>query len=808
MLSEEDLKNILEKLSIEDKVKLISGESSWRTHAISQADIPVLKVSDGPNGVRGDGGVPSACFPVGICMASTWNVGLLKEIGTAIAEEAKIKSVQIVLGPTINIHRTPLGGRNFECFSEDALLSGELAAAYTNGLQAEGIGACLKHYVCNDSEFERHSLSVEVDERTLREIYLRPFEIAIKKSQPWTIMAAYNRINGIYACSHDELINQILKKEWGFDGLVISDWYAAKDTVGNYVGGLDLEMPGPAITFGPALQVAINEGKVDPSLIDDKVERLLRVINKVGNFDFPEIEKERAENLEAHRKVAYQAAAEGMVLLKNENLLPLNKENIKSLAIIGPNAQDFRIMGGGSSALKPHYVINPVEALRQALPEVTIYEHFGCHTYKYIPGPDPQLLSPEKESSQSGFSCSFFDNFTDTTPINQRIIANNTIFAGNPFSPQHAAKALKIHGYYFSEIEGLYEFGLLSTGQSRLSINGEVLIDSWEAEHRTPGDAFFQQADLEKRGTYFIEANTQIEILIEFSHLEEHSFRAVRYGILPPQLEDSVAQAVKVAEKADYVLLLTGTNDDWETEGNDRETLALPGRQDELVEQVLFANNNTVVVNNSGSPVSMPWVDQAPAIIQTWFAGQEFGNALTDIILGIVNPSGKLPITFPRCLQDTPAYTSYPGEFGKVHYGEGIFVGHRWYLSRNIPCLFPFGHGLSYTQFSYDTMSYKDYVVSVTITNLGKIQGKETIQIYSKALDSKISQPERKLIGFKKVDLAAGESITAVIELDDMAFSYWHVQKHSWELSPGEYQISAASSSTDQHLNEIITISP
>lgn len=739
-------------------------------------------------------------------MASTWNLDLLKDIGTAIAEEAKFKSVQIVLGPTINIHRTPLGGRNFECFSEDALLSGELAAAYTNGLQAEGVGACLKHYVCNDSEFERHSLSVEVDERTLREIYLRPFEIAIKKSQPWTIMAAYNRINGIYACSHDELNNQILKKEWGFDGLVISDWYAAKETVDNFNGGLDLEMPGPAITFGPALQKAIDAGKVDPSIIDDKVIRLLRTINRAGNFDFPEIENERAENLEAHRKVAYQAAAEGMVLLKNDGLLPLKVENIKSLAIIGPNAEDFRIMGGGSSALKPHYISNPVAALRAALPDVKIVEHFGCHTYKYIPGPDSHLISPEKQSTQSGLSCHFLDNFTDTTPINQRLITGNTLYASNPFSPQQAAKALKLQGFYLAESTGDYEFSLLSTGQSRLSINGDVLIDSWEAEHREPGDAFFQQANQEKRASYFIEANTQVEILIEFNHLEQNSFRVVRYGILPPQLEDSVAQAVEIAGNADYVLLITGTNDDWETEGNDRETLALPGRQNELVEKVLAANNNTVLVNNSGSPISMPWKDQAPAIIQSWFAGQEFGNALADIVLGVVNPSGKLPITFPRRLEDTPAYTSYPGEFGKVHYGEGIFVGHRWYLSRDIPSLFPFGHGLSYTQFSYDEMSYKDHVVFVTITNTGKVQGKETIQIYSQALDSKVAQPIRKLIGFTKVDLAAGETATAAIELDDMAFSYWHSQKHGWELSPGEYQISAASSSTDTRLSERILI--
>lgn len=349
-----DIEAVLQKLTLEEKVTLVSGASFWRTFPITGADVPILKVSDGPNGVRGDGGVPAASFPVGICMAATWNTDLLQRIGDAVAEEALSKDVQVVLGPTINIHRTPLGGRNFECYSEDPLLSGRLAAAFTNGIQSRGVGACLKHYVCNDSEFERHTLSVEVDERTLREIYLRPFEIALKSSHPWTVMAAYNRINGDYACSHDRLINQILKGEWDYDGLVISDWFAAKETVANALGGLDLEMPGPTQVWGKALLEAIAEGAVGESLIDDKVRRLLRVIERTHRFEHPDEKPEQGVDNPAHRQTAYQAAAEGMVLLKNTGVLPLSGNDLKSIAVVGPNAAEFRIMGGGSSALKPH----------------------------------------------------------------------------------------------------------------------------------------------------------------------------------------------------------------------------------------------------------------------------------------------------------------------------------------------------------------------------------------------------------------------------------------------------------------------
>jgi beta-glucosidase len=800
-----DIEAILSKLDLAQKVKLVAGESMWRTFPLEDAGVPVLKVSDGPNGVRGDGGVSAACFPVGICMASTWNTNLLQEIGSAIADEAISKDVQVVLGPTINIHRTPIGGRSFECYSEDPYLSGMLAAAFTDGVQEKGVGACLKHYVCNDSEFERHTISTEVDERTLREIYLRPFELAIKASNPWTVMASYNRINGVYACSNDELVNGVLKGEWAYDGLVMSDWFAAKETVPNALGGLDLEMPGPAAAWGDRLATAVANGEVPEAIIDDKVRRLLRVIDRTGRFEQPDERAELSVNKPDHQQLAYEAATEGMVLLKNSGVLPLDKSMLQKIAVIGPNAEDFRIMGGGSSSLKPHYIATPMTALQDKLTGTEIVSALGCATHKYIPEPARGLVSPGTDSNARGLFGQFFADDLDSEIIAERVIGPATIHIAGRASNAGAAR---FTGHYSVTESGSYEFGLLSTGQARMYIDDKLIIDNWDDTE--PGEAFFTQATSERRATIGCAAGDQVALRIDFKVDPGQTFRALRYGILPPQKEDSIAEAVSLAESADAVILMVGTNDDWETEGNDRTTLALPGDQDRLIEAVLAVNPNTVVVNNSGSPISMPWLESAPAVVQSWFAGQEFGNALADILFGVVNPSGKLPVTFPRRLQDTPAYTSYPGEFGKVHYGEGIFVGYRWYASRDIEPLLPFGHGLSYTSFRYQDLAVSKLVdgveVSFKLQNTGDRQGKEIAQVYVEAVDSPVAKPRIELKGFAKLDLAPGETQSVSVVLGQDAFAHWDVSLSDWLVPPGTYKIQVGSSSTDLRLSQIVEL--
>lgn len=799
--------DILQKLTLTEKVQLVSGASTWRTVPVPGAGVPEMKVSDGPNGVRGDGGVAAASFPVGVCMASTWNLDLIEDVGVAIAEEAKSKGVQVVLGPTINIHRTPVGGRNFECYSEDPYLSGMLAAAFTDGVQGQGIGACIKHYVCNDSEFERHTISVEVDERTLREIYLRPFQIAIERSNPWTIMAAYNRINGVYACSHDRLVNEVLKGEWQYDGLVISDWFAAKETVPNALGGLDLEMPGPAIAWGKNLQTAVDAGEVPEDLLDDKISRLLLCMERTGLMDDVEVTAELALNKPDHQALAYQAAVEGMVLCKNDGVLPLDLSSKKRVAVIGPNVEDFRIMGGGSSSLKPHYVATPLESLSSQFSDLEVVTAKGCRTHKYVPEADRALLSPKFGANEQGLMVEFYQGGLSGEKLSERVIPRGTIMLqAMQAAPQDALVA---NGFYQAEQTGKHTFGIMGSGKSRIFVNDKLLVDNWTDP--TPGDAFFGSSSTEVQAEIDMQAGESYAVKIEFeSGTEPAMFKALRYGILGPDLENGFSKALELANESDAVILMVGTNDDWETEGNDREALELPGEQNALIEALVAANPNTVVVNNSGSPVAMPWLEHVPAMIQTWFAGQEFGNALVDLITGKANPSGKLPITFPHRLEDTPAFTSYPGEFGKVHYGEGVFVGYRWYDSRQIEPLLPFGFGLSYTQFELTDIEvdYADdiYTVTCDIKNIGHITGQETIQVYVSPLDKAVARPEQELKGFTKVKLKPGEQRSVKVELDKEALAHWDVDANDWRVHKGEYDIRVGTSSRDIRLTKIIRV--
>jgi beta-glucosidase len=794
--------NIIQKLSLKEKVQLVSGASAWRTVPIPGAGVPEMKVSDGPNGVRGDGGVAAASFPVGICMASTWNTALVEQVGDAIADEAKSKGVQVVLGPTINIHRTPLSGRNFECYSEDPYLSGMLASAFTDGIQAAGIGACVKHFVCNDSEFERQTISVEVDERTLREIYLRPFEIAIKRSNPWTIMGSYNRINGVYACSHDFLMNQVLKGEWGYDGLVISDWYAAKETVPNALGGLDLEMPGPAIAWGKHLEKAVVEGEVAESVLDDKIERLLLCMSRTGLLDDVKVTAELALDKPDHRKLAYQAAVEGMVLCKNDGILPLDISQQKKIAVIGPNVEDFRIMGGGSSSLRPHYVEKPLGQLGQQFPNLIVDTARGCYTHKYVPETPQHQLSPTEGSNEKGLQYQFYSGGLAGELDSERVVSRGTIMLQG--LNESRRDSLIATGFFKADETGEHTVGILSAGKSRVFVDDELVVDNWTAPVK--GDAFFSNASTEIQASVSMQAGQSYAVRIEYDADPASTFKAMRYGILGPDTEQGMTRALEIARQADAVILMVGTNDDWETEGNDREMLSLPGEQDELIRQVSAANPKTIVVNNSGSPVSMPWLDDVPAMIQTWFAGQEFGHALMDLITGKSNPSGKLPITFPHKMSDTPAFTSYPGEFGKVRYGEGLFVGYRWYDSRETEPLLPFGFGLSYTSFEFSDLSVEpNGRLTCLVTNTGQYQGKETVQVYIEPLASTVARPLRELKAFTKVDLMPGESKTVTLTLGDDAFAHWDIYQQSWQVAAGDYRVHVGNSSRHLPLSETVS---
>jgi beta-glucosidase len=806
-----NIDQIINKLTLREKISLLSGFNSWYTNKIEEKNVPSIKMSDGPNGVRGDSnsGKSSACFPCAISIGSTWDLKLINDIGIALGEEAQAKDVDVLLGPTINIHRHPLGGRHFESFSEDPFLTGKIATNYVQGVQSKNVAACLKHFVGNDTEYERHSISSNIDEQTLREVYLLPFEMAIKEGNAKVVMSAYNKLNNIYCSSHQELLISILKQEWGFDGYVVSDWGAALETIENANGGLDLEMPGPSNVWGKALIEAVEAKKVSEKLIDDKVRRILSVAEFSNRFQNPKIKDEEAIDQPAHRSMLRKAAADGMVVLKNEGLLPL-KKNIKKLAVIGPNAKEAQIIGGGSASLRPHYQIHPLEAVRERLGhETEILYSKGCHTHKYLPRINEKLMG-----DKDGFLVEYFDGnqFNENLILEERLIGSKFWvfegFAKDVISKKERTNiSVKFSCEYSPDISGSHEFEIFGIGQCRLLIDGNELIDNWTSTD--PGEAFFTFGSAAKKGV----ANFQKgEIYkIEVQYYFEGNFPAVYIGCKAPDEVDIFQEAIEKASNADEVLLIVGTNSDWETEGNDRADFNLPANQNELIEAILDANQNTVILINTGSPVNMPWVKKANAIVQTWFAGQEFGNAVVDILSGKVNPSGKLPTTFPAKLEDTPAYKTYPGNDLQMNYDEKLLVGYRWYERNSIKPLFCFGHGLSFTNFNYHNLEVTiddNFLVSCTfeVQNIGDISGLETAQCYVGFASPLPQEPIKTLQGFVKDEIAANELKKLEIVLGPRNFSYWSVDTNTWQIKGGTYKIFIGSSSENIHLEASISL--
>ena len=794
-----NINKLIQDLTLREKISLMSGFNSWYTNKIDRLDIPSIKMSDGPNGVRGDStsGKSSACFPCAISIGSTWDMDLINQLGVALGEEAKVKDVDVLLGPTINIHRHPLGGRHFESFSEDPFLTGKIATEYVKGVQSQNVAACLKHFIGNDTEYERHLVSSNIDEKTLREIYLLPFEMGVKEGNAQVVMSAYNKLNNIYCSSHKELLIDILKDEWGFDGYVVSDWGAALETEENARGGLDLEMPGPGNVWGDQLYAAVSEGKVEEELINDKVRRILNIASFSKRFENPTNKPEESNDSSEHRKLLKKAAAAGMVLLKNNNLLPL-KSNIKNLAIIGPNAKEAQIIGGGSASLKPHYQAHPLEAFENKLGDQTNISYAkGCHTHKYLPKVKEELMDDKK-----GFLVEYFEGskFDENILVQEHLIGNKFwVFEG--FAKDVIAKfdrpdiSVRFSCAYTPDISGNHEFEIFGIGKARLFIDGKELIDNWT--ETSPGEAFFSfSSDSKKALVDLDEGKTyQLEIRYKF----EGNFPAIYIGCQTPDKVNLFDEALEVAKVADQVILIVGTNSDWETEGNDRSDFNLPANQNYLIEEVLKVNPNTLVVLNTGSPVKMPWVDRAEAILQTWFAGQEFGNAMVDIITGAINPSGRLPTSFPKNIEDTPAFNSYPGKDLQMNYEEKLLVGYRWYDKKDIKTLFPFGHGLSYTQFEYtdlevEIQSKNKVSCKFSIQNTGLIAGAETAQCYIGYKTDDHSEPKKTLQGFSKITLNQGDKSKVEINLNSRNFSSWNEAKQNWEVRSGSYEIFIGSS--------------
>ena len=808
------MEELLGKLTLPEKIALLSGQDVWKTVPIERLGIPSLVMTDGPHGVRASNPEtgrkigPTTCFPTGVSMAATWNPELIERVGQALGEETLGMGCDILLGPCVNIVRGPLAGRNFEAYSEDPYLAGRTAVAWVHGLQSRQVGASLKHFACNNCEIERGRGSSVVDERTLREIYLPAFEATVKETQPWTVMCSYNRINGVYASQNDYLLNKILRDEWGFKGFVVSDWGANHTVVESVKGGLDLEMPGPAKYYGRLLTEAVYNWQIDESVIDNSVRRILRIIAMSGKLEPETTRPAGSVNSADHQDLARELAEEAITLLKNEGgLLPLDPGKVASLAVIGPNAAEARIGGGGSSYAIPPYRVSPLEALQARLGERVHIEYVpGCDNFVELPVVRGEWLSQPSGEGQ-GLKTEIFSgsDFGDTPDLVRTDASPELfVFASAPAEGISEREwCLRWTGSLTVPASGTYSFALTNTGRCRVYLDGEELI-----AHQAPDRSVFEPARKMATVTRDLNAGQPYDLRIEYVKSLKQDFASCRLAMaFTPRPEDDhrLEDAVALAGRSDVALLFVGMPEGFETEGWDRPHMELPGRQNELISAVIQANPRTIVVLNVGSPVAMPWVNEAPALLEAYYPGQEAGNAVVRVLLGEVNPSGKLSETFPVRLEDTPSYvnSAYPG-VKEVHYGEGIFVGYRYYDAKGVEPLFPFGFGLSYTTFEYGNLQVPASVkpgepvpVSLTVKNTGTTAGKEVVQIYVHDREASVPRPPKELKGFAKLALQPGETKTVTFSLDARALSFYDPDGKRWVAEPGEFEILAGSSSRD-----------
>lgn len=794
-----DLDALVDKMTLEEQVSLLSGEDFWSLPAVKRLGIGKLRVSDGPNGARGAGslvgGVTAAAFPVGISIGASWDPELAREIGGALADEVKSKGAHVSLAPTVNIQRSVTNGRNFECYSEDPELTSALAVGYIEGLQDKGVAATIKHFAGNESEIQRTTISSEIDERSLREVYLRPFEDAVKKAGTWAVMSSYNKLNGTYTAENEWLLTQVLRGDWGFDGVVMSDWFGSRSTTSTVNAGLDLEMPGPTRDRGTKLVEAVETGAVARDILRDRTLNILRLIQRTGAMADTSNLQERADDRPEHRALIRRAGAAGTVLLKNNGILPL--EGHRTIAVIGPNAKTAQIMGGGSSQLNPHYCVSPWDGLVEKFTAPCLTYAPGCTNHRWEP-----LLEGE-------ISVDFYASEDFSGPVvHSEIMQNATTFWMSPFAggkvkPQYFSA--RLHATFVPEETGLHRLGLFSAGYSRTYVDGQLAVDAWDGW--TQGRTFFEEGCDEIIGEVMLTRGKTHVIEIEFATKppENISCPAIRVGIGRPLGDLGIAEAVQVAQESDMAMIFVGRSGEWDTEGWDLENITLPGMQDDLVAAVLAANPRTVVILQTGGPVEMPWINDAAAVLQAWYPGQECGNAIADVLSGDAEPGGRLPQTFPRQWADNPSQSQdleiYPGLNGKVRYQEGVFIGYRHYARNGISPLFPFGHGLSYSAFSLSNLQLSANADGVAATflieNTGSRSGSTVAQVYIGPPTTAVERPASELKGFQKVALDSGNSQTVTIPIPLRAFAYFDIDTHCWRVEKGLYTVSLGFSAAD-----------
>jgi beta-glucosidase len=827
---EAELRRRVGRLTLGQKIRLLTGADFWALHAEPDAGLRRLVLSDGPAGVRGeswDERDSSANVPSATALAATWDCGRVEAIGRLLAGEARRKGVDVLLAPTVNLHRTPYGGRSFECFSEDPLLTARIGAAYVRGLQRSGVGAAVKHFVGNDSETQRMTVEVRIDERTLHELYLAPFEAIVRDEGAWAVMAAYNGVNGP-TMTQSPLLRDILHGEWGYDGLVMSDWTAARDTEGAAQAALDLAMPGPADVFGPwgeALFEAVGKGAVDQALIDDKVIRILRLAARVGALaDTPDAPGSTwtapappapappaPDSVQVAQELRAVAAA-GFVLARNDGLLPLSRSGPPGrpgdrrlrVALIGPNAEVARTMGGGSATVFPPYTISPLDGLRAAGLPVTYAPGVTSHL-RAGAARAPWLLRPDQPfDSGTGAEIRFLAASGELAGSELRDGATFTWIGGFATSRiTEPVARLEIRCVIRASAAGEYQLGVSGVGRYRLLVDGAELF---ETTLTLPENADIAEALMrppQRLAAVELAAGQSVNVVAEHD-VDSSPFAGLgtiaQLNLVPPHGtdDDEIAAAVALAAASDAAVVVVGTTAEVESEGFDRTTLALPGRQDDLVREVLAANPRTVVVVNSGAPVLLPWAQDAAAVLLSWFGGQEYGDALADVLLGDVEPGGRLPMTWPASEDGLPS--SQPAD-GVLTYDEGLFIGYRAFDRDGREPLFPFGHGIGYTTWSHESITLDrapagapGVAACVTIRNTGSRRGREVVQVYASRPDSAVERPVKWLAGFATVDADPGETVTVGVLIPERAFQHWTPQ--AWTTEPGAYTLTAGPSST------------
>lgn len=806
--------DLLAQLTLEEKVTLLTGRDFWTTWPVEKIGLRRMLLSDGPAGVRGevwDERDPSVSFPSGSALSSSWDRDIARRYGAAVAVEARRKGVDVVLGPTINLHRSPLGGRHFEAFSEDPLLTGELAAAFVQGAQANGVAATPKHYVANDSETDRFTVDVRVSDRALRELYLAPFEKAVVQAHAWAVMSAYNAVNGTTATEND-LLETPLNSEWGFDGIVVSDWTAVR-SVASALAAQDLVMPGPDGPWGAALVAAVRDGHIPEAAIDRKVTRILRLAARVGalaGFE-PAAALPEAEDAVAF---AREAATAGAVLLTNRGELPWTPAELPSLAVIGQNAAVARTQGGGSATVIPETVVSPLSGLRTMLPHTDITYAPGAIVHSgVLPLPLSRMVNPH--TKQPGVRVAFTDDAGTELYTEDRRASDLLWFGGDAPITESATLVLETH--FTPETSGDLQLAFAALGTARLFADGEVVLEATtEAEGTDLGAAILSPPSRSTPLT--VTAGTSVGLRAEFDLRGRTGTlaRALAFtlGTTPPRTDPRtlIDEAVQAARAATAAVVVVGTNATVESEGHDRTGLSLPGFQDDLVAAVAAANPRTVVVVNAGSPVLLPWRDEVAAVLVGYFGGQEFGNAVADILTGAVEPGGRLPTTWPAEQDDVPVLSTTPVD-GTLEYREDIHIGYRAWLSAGTEPAFAFGHGLGYTAFRFDSLVAPSEVIpsdepfggtvtiSVGVTNTGERAGKHVVQVYAARTDSTVDRPVRWLAGFRPVWLAPGVSTVVDVAVDVRTFAHWD---NGWRYEPGLFTLRAGSSAIDLPLDTTI----